>query len=112
MPGSLVDHHSAGVGTPASGGRSDPAARGGQEWRSRGRSNPVADGRRRERAFLRQPNLLLVGGGAGQFKGGRHIVYPAETRLANLHLTLMDTLGVAVEHLGDGTGTLKGLALS
>ena len=57
-------------------------------------------------------NLLLVGGGAGQFKGGRHIVYPAETRLANLHLTLMDKLGVPVEHLGDGTGTLKGLALS
>ena len=57
-------------------------------------------------------NLLLVGGGAGQLKGGRHIVYSEGTRLANLHLTLMDKLGIPVEQLGDGTGTLTGLSLS
>ena len=38
--------------------------------------------------------LLLAGGGAGQLKGGRHIRYPKETPLANLHLTLLDKLGV------------------
>ena len=57
-------------------------------------------------------NLLVVGGGAGQLKGGRHIVYPAETPLANLHLTLMDKLGIPVEQFGDGTATLAGLSLS
>ena len=38
--------------------------------------------------------ILLAGGGAGQLKGGRHIRYPKETPLANLHLTLLDKLGV------------------
>ena len=56
-------------------------------------------------------NLLLVGGGAGHLQGGRHIVYPAETPLANLHLTMMDKLGMPVEQFGDGTGTLEGLSL-
>ena len=57
-------------------------------------------------------NLLLVGGGGGRLQGGRHIVYPAETPIANLHLTLMDKLGMPVEQFGDGTGTLTGLSLA
>ena len=57
-------------------------------------------------------NLLLVGGGGGRLRGGRHIMYPAETPLANLHLTLMDKLGMPVEQFGDGTGTLTGLSLA
>lgn len=55
-------------------------------------------------------NLLIVGGGAGQLRGGRHIVFPKSTQLANLHLTLLDRLGVAVEQLGDSTGTLTELS--
>jgi hypothetical protein len=57
-------------------------------------------------------NLLVVGGGAGQLKGGRHLMYPAGTPIANLHLTLLDKLGVSVEQLGDGTGRLPGLSLA
>ena len=57
-------------------------------------------------------NLLLAGGGAGRLAGGRHLVFPAETPLANLHLTLMDKLGVPVEQFGDGTGKLDGLFLA
>jgi hypothetical protein len=57
-------------------------------------------------------NLVLVGGGAGQLRGGRHIQYPAATPLANLHMTLIDKLGIPVEPLGDGTGTLTGLSLA
>lgn len=48
--------------------------------------------------------LLLVGGGAGQIKGGRHLRYPADTPMANLHLTLLDMLGIHEENLGDSTG--------
>ena len=33
-------------------------------------------------------------------KGGRHLNYPARTPLANLHLTLLDKLGVPVERSG------------
>jgi len=48
--------------------------------------------------------ILLAGGGAG--KGGRHIKYPEGTPLANLHLTLLDKMGVPLEKLGHSTGRL------
>ncbi len=54
--------------------------------------------------------ILLLGGGAGQLKGGRHLHYPIGTPLANLHVTLLDKLGVPVEKLGDSTGRLEELA--
>ena len=53
---------------------------------------------------------LLVGGGAGAFKGGRHLVYPEDTPLTNLQLTLLDRLGVPVKSLGDSTGQFKELS--
>jgi hypothetical protein len=53
---------------------------------------------------------LLLGGGAGALKGGRHIVYPEHTPLTNLQLTLLDKLGVHSEKLGDSTGEFKGLS--
>ena len=54
--------------------------------------------------------IMLLGGGAGKLKGGRHIVYPDRTPLANLHVSLLDKLGVDVERLGDSTGGLSNLA--
>jgi hypothetical protein len=51
--------------------------------------------------------ILLVGGGAGQLKGGRHIRYPLDTPLANLHVSLLDKLGVpGVQTIGDSKGSL------
>ena len=50
--------------------------------------------------------VLLAGGGAGTIKGGRHIRYPKETPLANLHLTLLDNFGVKRDRIGDSTGRL------
>ena len=50
--------------------------------------------------------ILLVGGGAGQLKGGQHLVYPDEPPMANLLGTLMDKLGVPVDHIGGSTGSL------
>jgi hypothetical protein len=50
--------------------------------------------------------LLLVGGGAGRLKGGRHIVYSDKPTMANLLVTLMDKLDVPVERLGGSTGKL------
>ena len=50
--------------------------------------------------------LLLVGGGAGRLKGGRHISYAGEPPMANLLVTLMDKLDVPVERLGGSTGEL------
>jgi len=53
---------------------------------------------------------LLLGGGAGTIKGGRHLVYPEDTPLTNLQLTLLDKLGVPADTLGDSTGQFKELS--
>jgi hypothetical protein len=52
--------------------------------------------------------LLLLGGGCGQLKGGRHLIYN-ETPVANLHLTLLEKLGVRIDSIGDSYGELTGL---
>ena len=54
--------------------------------------------------------ILLAGGGAGQIKGGRHLRYPDETPLTNLYMTVLNKLGVPVEHVGDSTGELRHLS--
>jgi hypothetical protein len=56
--------------------------------------------------------LLVAGGGAGQLKGGRHVVFPKETPLANLHLTLLDKFGVNLARIGDSTGRIDDRVLS
>src|SRR5688572_5222084 len=50
--------------------------------------------------------LLLVGGGAGRLKGGRHLTYSGQPTMANLLVTLMEKLDVPVERLGGSTGKL------
>ena len=50
--------------------------------------------------------LMLVGGGAGTLKGGRHLVFNDQTTMANLLVTLMDKLQVPVDHIGGSTGAL------
>ena len=54
--------------------------------------------------------IALCGGGAGALKGGRHIKYPDGTPLANLHLSLLGKLGVAVDTIGDSTGQFQELS--
>jgi len=52
------------------------------------------------------PNLL-VGGGQGTLKqGGQHIVLPERTPIANLHLTLLNKLGIEAERFADSTGII------
>jgi hypothetical protein len=53
---------------------------------------------------------LLLGGGAGALKGGRHLVYPEHTPLTNLQLTLLNKLGVPAEKLGDSSGQFRELS--
>lgn len=51
--------------------------------------------------------IMLVGGGNGRIKGGRHLRYPDGTPMANLHLSLLDILGIPTETLGDSTAALN-----
>jgi hypothetical protein len=83
--GSLLDHMTLIYGS----GMSDP-----DPYKSGDSHNP------------RNIPLLIAGGGAGHLKGGRHIRYPKDTPLANLHLTLLDQFGVKLEKIGDSTGRL------
>jgi hypothetical protein len=55
---------------------------------------------------------LITGRGGKTYKGGQRIVYRRETPIANLYLTMMDRMGVHVEHFGDATGRLDGLNLT
>ena len=45
--------------------------------------------------------ILVAGGGAGKLKGGRHIKYAEPTPLANLHLTLLEKVGVRLDAFAD-----------
>ena len=53
----------------------------------------------------------VLGSGAGQLKGGRHLNYPKDTPLNNLLVSLLDKSGVHTEHFGDATGELEHLTL-
>jgi Protein of unknown function (DUF1552) len=45
--------------------------------------------------------ILVAGGAAGRMRGGRHIRYAQATPLANLHLTLLDKVGVRLDSFAD-----------
>lgn len=50
---------------------------------------------------------VLTGGGNGLIRRhGRHIKYPSETPLANLHVTMMERMGVPAESFADSNGRL------
>jgi hypothetical protein len=55
------------------------------------------------------PNII-VGGGNGKVKpGGQHITLPERTPIANLHLTLLQKVGIERDKFGDSTGTIAGV---
>ncbi len=53
--------------------------------------------------------IIVAGGGDGRIKGGRHIRYAQPTPLANLHLTLLDKVGVKLDAFADSKGKVKEL---
>lgn len=53
--------------------------------------------------------IIVAGGAAGGMKGNRHIRYEKPTPLANLHLTLLDKVGVRLDSFADSTGKLNEL---
>ena len=53
--------------------------------------------------------ILVAGGASTGLKGGRHIRYAQGTPLANLHLTLLDRVGVRLDGFGDSNGKIDDL---
>jgi hypothetical protein len=66
----------------------------------------ISDGNRHNHDDL---PVWLAGRGGGIIKSGRHIVYPNNTPMANLFLSLLDRMGVPADHVGDSTGRLPNL---
>ena len=48
--------------------------------------------------------ILVAGGAAGNLKGGKHIKYDQHTPLSNLHLTLLNKVGVQLDSFADSNG--------
>jgi hypothetical protein len=53
--------------------------------------------------------ILVAGGAAGGMRGGRHLRFAQPTPLANLHLTLLDKVGVHLDRFGDSDGKMDAL---
>jgi hypothetical protein len=53
--------------------------------------------------------ILVAGGAAAGMKGNQHIRYKDPEPLANLHLTLLERVGVQMESFGDSNGKIKDL---
>jgi hypothetical protein len=54
------------------------------------------------------PNLV-IGGGSGTLKGGRHLKYKDHTPMTNLLLTVLNKAGVRMDKLGDSTEVMGDL---
>jgi hypothetical protein len=52
--------------------------------------------------------IALVGGGRGTLKSGRHIVYKEGTPLSNLHVTMLNKIGIETASFGGELGISDG----
>jgi len=52
---------------------------------------------------------ILVGGGNGTHRGGQHLELREPTPLANVHLTILEKVGMHQDAFGDSTGTIAGV---
>jgi hypothetical protein len=66
----------------------------------------ISDGNRHQHDDL---PIVLAGGGGGSIPTGRHLVFPNETPLNNLFLSMTNRMGADLKALGDSKGPLKGL---
>ena len=53
-----------------------------------------------------KPLPILVAGGQGGFRGGRHLKFAEDTPMANLLVSLLNRAGVPQDTVGDSIGTL------
>jgi hypothetical protein len=53
--------------------------------------------------------IIVAGGAAGNMQGGRHLKFEKPTPLANLHLTMLDKVGVQLDSFADSQGKVDQL---
>jgi hypothetical protein len=52
--------------------------------------------------------VALLGGGGGRLKGGRHLVFDEGTPLSNLHVAMLNRIGIPTEFFGGQLGFSTG----
>jgi len=53
--------------------------------------------------------IVVAGGAAGNMRGGRHVRYDKHTPLSNLHLTILNKVGVQLDRFSDSSGRVDDL---
>ena len=53
--------------------------------------------------------ILMAGRGGNTIKTGRHLVFPRNTPMNDLFLSMLDRVGAKYDSIGDSKGRLKGL---
>lgn len=53
--------------------------------------------------------IIVAGGAAGKMQGGRHLTFRKGTPLSNLHLTLLNKVGIEMNSFADSNGTVDEL---
>ncbi len=66
----------------------------------------IADGNRHDHHDV---PILLAGRGNGTLHPGRHVRFPKETPLSDLHLALLERMSVRIDTFGDARGRLEGI---
>jgi hypothetical protein len=55
--------------------------------------------------------IILGGRGGGKIKTGQNLIFEKETPLANLYLTMLETMNIEESSFGDSTGTLSSVTV-
>ena len=67
----------------------------------------ISDGDRHNHDDL---TILVAGSGSGAMRTGRHVKFEKETPVANLFISMLNSVGVNVDAFGDSTGPLSQFA--
>ena len=54
--------------------------------------------------------LVIAGRGGGAIRSGRLVRFRRDTTMSNLHLTMLQTVGVQLDRFGDSTGPMSELS--
>ena len=55
--------------------------------------------------------IVLGGQGGGRIASGQHLVYSADSPLANLFVSMLQRIGINEDKFASGTGTMRGLEM-
>jgi hypothetical protein len=53
--------------------------------------------------------IVLAGRGGGKIRPGRNLVFEKDTPLANLYMTMLESMNIEENSFGDSTGTLSSI---